>query len=202
MAEKGWVCSIVMKCSINCPVKRWRGRCHQCPWFPRLHQRMVNRWCYWKLSWVITRIYSKVTDNEGCYWCYGCYWHFSPKITDMGKSDMEEYLPIPSPVLRFGQDDGWALPRLFHARDVHVGLCLLRGLCTAKEKQKALERGECPSNASNAMQKICLLLVRTFHSPIANNQVNAELINEFLVVKSQTKIDFGKFHRIARFVLA
>lgn len=70
------------------------------------------------------------------------------------------------------------------------------------KKKKALERGECPSNASNAMQKIYLLLVRTFHSPIANDQVNAELINEFLVVESQTKIDFGKFHRIARFVLA
>ena len=52
------------------------------------------------------------------------------------------------------------------------------------------------------MQKICLLLVRTLHSPIANDQVNAKLINEFLVVKSQAKIDFGKFHRIARFVLA
>lgn len=120
----------------------------------------------------------------------------------MGKFDMEEDLPIPSSVLRFGQDDGWALLRFYHARDVHVGLCLLRGLCTTKEKQKALEWGECPSNASNAMQKICLLLVRTFHSPIANDQVNAKLINEFLVVESQTKIDFGKFHRIAIFVLA
>ena len=115
---------------------------------------------------------------------------------------MEEDLPIPSSVLRFGQDDGRALLRFCHARDVHVGLCLLRELCTTKEKQKALERGECPSNASNAMQKIYLLLVRTLHSPIANDQVNAKLINEFLVVKSQTKIDFGKFHRIAGLVLA
>ena len=120
----------------------------------------------------------------------------------MGKFDMEEDLPIPSSVLQFGQDDGGALLRFCHARDVHVGLCLLRGLCTAKEKQKALERGECPSNASNAMLKIYLLLVRTFHSPIANDQVNAELINEFLVVESQAKIVFGKFHRIAIFVLA
>ena len=52
------------------------------------------------------------------------------------------------------------------------------------------------------MQKIYLLLVRTLHSPIANDQVNAKLINEFLVVKSQTKIGFGKFHRIAGLVLA
>lgn len=143
-----------------------------------------------------------MTDNEGVIDVMDVIGIFRPKSRIWESSTWRRICRYLLPCYDLGKMMGELYFDFAMQMDVYVGLCLLWRLCTTKEKQKALERGECPSNASNAMQKICLLLVRTFHSPIANNQVNAELINEFLVVKSQTKIDFGKFHRIARFVLA
>lgn len=93
-----------------------------------------------------------------------------------------------------------SLPLIRHARDVMTGYAFCDD-CVPLKKQKHWN-GTKATPMPHKMYKIYLLLVHTLgNRTIVHSQVDAELINEFLVVKAQTQIDFSEFDRVARLLI-